>query len=211
VALNQGDEARAVPLVEESLALYRDLGDTRGIADALRSLGWLALNQGATDRAAALLEESLALYRKHGYVQYIAWALHSLGSVALLQGNNDHAAALCVESLTMGRKVGDRYIIAWCLEDVAGVAMVQGDPLHSALLMGAAEGLRTAIGARLLAFDRVRYERTVAAVRAALDTVAFAAAWAAGQALPLEQAIAEALGVADRVTSRTATAPVPQT
>jgi non-specific serine/threonine protein kinase len=211
VALNQGDEARAVPLVEESLALYRDLGDTRGIADALRSLGWLALNQGATDRAAALLEESLALYRKHGYVQYIAWALHSLGSVALLQGNNDHAAALCVESLTLGRKVGDRYIIAWCLEDVAGVAMVQGDPLHSALLMGAAEGLRTAIGARLLAFDRVRYERTVAAVRAALDTVAFAAAWAAGQALPLEQAIAEALGVADRVTSRTATAPVPQT
>jgi hypothetical protein len=71
--------------------------------------------------------------------------------------------------------------------------------------------LRTTIGARLLAFDRVRYERTVAAVRAALDAVAFVAAWAAGRALPLEQAIAEALGAADRVISRTATAPVSKT
>jgi predicted ATPase/DNA-binding SARP family transcriptional activator len=211
LALNQGDDARAMTLLEESLALSRDLGDTRGIADALRSLGWLALNQGDLARAAALLEDSLALYRKHGYVQYIAWALHSLASVALLQGNNEHAAALCVESLTLGRKAADRYIIAWCLEDVAGVAMAQGDSLHAALLMGAAEGLRTTIGARLLAFDRVRYERTVAAVRAALDAVAFAAAWAAGRALPLEQAIAEALGATDRVTSRTATAPVSKT
>jgi non-specific serine/threonine protein kinase len=197
VALNQGDDARAVPQVEESLALYRELGDTRGIADALRSLGWLALNQGDLARAAALLEESLALYRKHGYPQYIAWVLHSLGSVALLQGDIERAATLCVESLVLGRTVGDRYIIAWCLEDVAGVALAHGNPVQAAHLFGAAEGLRATIGARLLAFDRARYERTVTAVRAALDAAAFVAAWAAGRALPLEQAIAEALAVAD--------------
>jgi hypothetical protein len=34
----------------------------------------------------------------------------------------------------------------------------------------------------------------VAAVRAQLDAETFAAAWTVGQALPLEQAIAEALG-----------------
>ena len=37
------------------------------------------------------------------------------------------------------------------------------------------------------------YERGVAAVRAQLDAPAFAAAWADGRALRLEQAIAEAL------------------
>ena len=37
------------------------------------------------------------------------------------------------------------------------------------------------------------YERSVAAVRAQLDEATFAAAWAAGHALTLEQAIAEAL------------------
>jgi predicted ATPase/DNA-binding SARP family transcriptional activator len=193
VALNQGDDVRAELLGEESLALYRELGDTRGSADALRSLGWLALNQGDLARAAALLEESLALYRQQGYPQYIAWALHSLGSVALLQGNIERAAALCVESLTLGRKVGDRYIIAWCLEDIAGVAIAQGNSGVAARLLGAAEGLRASIGARLLAFDRARSERTVAAARAALDAAAFAAAWAAGRALPLDQTIAEAV------------------
>ncbi|MBC8078148.1 MAG: tetratricopeptide repeat protein, partial [Chloroflexales bacterium] len=180
VALNQGDEARAVTLMEEGLALYRDLGDTHGIADALRNLGWLALNQGDAARAAALLEESLALYRQQANPQYIAWALHSLGSVALLQGHTERAAALCVESLALSRNVGDRYMIAWCLEDVAGVALAQADPVHAARLLGAAEGLRALIGARLVAFDRARYERTVAAARAALDATAFAAAGAAG-------------------------------
>jgi predicted ATPase/DNA-binding SARP family transcriptional activator len=211
VALNQGDETRAVTLMEESLALYRDLGDTRGIADALRSLGWLALHQGDEARAVALLEESLALYQQQGNSQYIAWALHSLGSVALLQGHTERAAALCVESLALGRNVGDRYIIAWCLEDIAGVAIAHGAPEHAARLLGAAEGLRAIIGARLLAFDRARYERTVAAASAALEAAAFAAAWAAGRGLPLEQAIAEALGVADGATNRTAGAPVLKT
>jgi predicted ATPase/DNA-binding SARP family transcriptional activator len=211
VALNQGDEARAVALVEESLALYRGLGDTHGIADALRTLGWLALNQGAAALAAALLEESLELYGKQGYPQYVAWMLHSLGSVALLQGKTERAAALYVESLALGRKVGDRYITAWCLEDVAGVALAQGRPIPATRLLGAAEGLRAVIGARLLAFDRARYERTVAAARAALEAATFAAAWAAGRALPLEQAIAEALGVANEATSHGAGVPVPKT
>jgi predicted ATPase/DNA-binding SARP family transcriptional activator len=208
VALNQGDEARAVTLMEEGLSLYRELGDTHGIADALRNLGWLALNQGDAARAAALLEESLALYRQQENPQYIAWALHSLGSVALLQGNTERAAALCVESLALSRNVGDRYMIAWCLEDIAGVALAYGNPGAAARLLGAAEGLRALIGARLLAFDRARYERTVAATRAALEAAVFTTAWVAGGALPLEQAIAEALEVADGTTYRTAGAPL---
>jgi len=93
--------------------------------------------------------------------------------------------------------VGARYIIAWCLEDIAGVAIAQGNSGVAARLLGAAEGLRASIGARLLAFDRARSERTVAAARAALDATAFAAARAAGRALPLDQAIAEAVANGD--------------
>jgi hypothetical protein len=40
--------------------------------------------------------------------------------------------------------------------------------------------------------DRRRYDRDVSAVRAALGAETFAAAWEAGRALSLEQAIAEA-------------------
>jgi len=40
---------------------------------------------------------------------------------------------------------------------------------------------------------RTDYDRAVASVRAQLDEATFGAAWAEGQALTLEQAIAEAL------------------
>jgi hypothetical protein len=43
---------------------------------------------------------------------------------------------------------------------------------------------------------RPLYERHVAEVRAQLGDAAFAAAWAAGRTLPLEDAIAEALALA---------------
>jgi hypothetical protein len=65
---------------------------------------------------------------------------------------------------------------------------------RAARLCGAAAALREAIGAPLSAAERTDFDRTVAAVRAALGEEAFAAVWACGQALPLEQAIAEALG-----------------
>jgi hypothetical protein len=45
------------------------------------------------------------------------------------------------------------------------------------------------------------YDRTVAAVRAQLDEATFAAAWAAGRTMTLDEAIAEAIGAdfTDRV------------
>jgi hypothetical protein len=41
--------------------------------------------------------------------------------------------------------------------------------------------------------EQARYDNTIASLCAQLDAATFAAAWAAGQAMTLEQAIAEAL------------------
>ncbi len=46
LAHNQADYERAVVLYTESLALQRELGDKRGIADALNNLGTIALDRG---------------------------------------------------------------------------------------------------------------------------------------------------------------------
>lgn len=64
---------------------------------------------------------------------------------------------------------------------------------QAAKLCGGAELLLDSIGARFESADHVAYEQTVASTRAQLDDATFAAAWAAGRAMPLEQAIAEAL------------------
>jgi hypothetical protein len=63
-------------------------------------------------------------------------------------------------------------------------------------LLGAAEALREAGGRELEPADRVKHDRYVARAKADLGAAAFAAAWAAGRALPLEQAITEARAVA---------------
>ncbi len=65
--------------------------------------------------------------------------------------------------------------------------------LGAARLLGAAAGLRKTIGAPLSPPDRAENERSVEAVRAALGEAAFAAAWAKGGTMELEQAIRYAL------------------
>jgi hypothetical protein len=60
-------------------------------------------------------------------------------------------------------------------------------------LWGAATAVRAGIGAPLAPGERALQERSLAPVRAACGEEAFAAAWAAGAALSLEQALAEAL------------------
>jgi hypothetical protein len=60
-------------------------------------------------------------------------------------------------------------------------------------LFGAAGSLFPTGGLLLDGSDRAAFDRRVAAARARLDEAAFAAGWAAGQAMTLDQLIAEAL------------------
>ncbi len=67
---------------------------------------------------------------------------------------------------------------------------------RAARLVGVVEALRETLGASSLSLspaERATYEAAVAATRARLGDDAFAAASAAGRALPLTQATAEAL------------------
>jgi hypothetical protein len=72
------------------------------------------------------------------------------------------------------------------------VAGAEGDAERAARLFGAAEALREALGAPLPPVERAHYDRSIATVRAALGEKAFAAAWTAGRAMPLEAAVARA-------------------
>jgi non-specific serine/threonine protein kinase len=117
-----------------------------------------------------------------------------LGRLALLQGNLGQATRLQQESLVLRRHQKDRLGITRCLEGLAWVANAQGRPLQAARLFGAAEAVRGRIGAAPWPAWHAEHERNVAATRASLGEAAFAAAWAAGRALSMDEAIEEALG-----------------
>jgi hypothetical protein len=80
-------------------------------------------------------------------------------------------------------------LILESLDGFAGMMSNQGQPARAARLLGTTES-KLIDGRAVWCFA---HEHLIAAVRAHLDEATFAAAWAAGQALTLEQAIAEAL------------------
>lgn len=134
----------------------------------------------------------------------IAWSLYHLGSVARHQGDYEKAAVLLEESLAVFRDLGQKSAVADLIDRLGGIAAAQGVPTQAARLLGAADALRQAISSRLTSSVRADYERDVAAVRAALGNEAFAAAWADGRAMTLEQAIEHALRNESEVQEDTA-------
>jgi non-specific serine/threonine protein kinase len=127
LARRQADFDVAHALYEESLAIWRDLGDQQGIASSLNDLGNLASHQGNYAAAQALYQESLAIRRELGERVGIASSLTNLGRVASHQGDHATARSLHEESLAMFRELGDTRGIADVLINLGEVAQDQGD------------------------------------------------------------------------------------
>jgi non-specific serine/threonine protein kinase len=193
VAGASGDQTRALALFEESLTLARKLGDGTRIGAALNNLGILARQQGDLDQAVACYEESLAASREMGDSRMVARTLFNLGNVHQDAGALDRAGARYRESLLLCRDLEGRQDAARGLQGMAGIAATRGDAVRAARLAAAAAGLRAAIGVQLPASGREKVEQIVATARVALADADFSAAWEAGQALSLEEAIADAL------------------
>jgi predicted ATPase/class 3 adenylate cyclase len=126
LARQQSDYPAAQALLNESLAIQRQLGDSRGIAMSLNNLGLMAWDQGDYPSARALYEESLAIRRELDDRWGIAVSLNNLGGVAFDEGDYMAAGALHQESLAIRRQLGDRRGIASSLANLGNVAYAQG-------------------------------------------------------------------------------------
>jgi predicted ATPase/class 3 adenylate cyclase len=180
------DRARA--RYEEALEAAREIGDAGIVGGVLNSLGELARLRGDHAAARTFYLESLEAHGE-SETQGRAVPLFNLGQLELAADNSRAARGLYQASLRTAVKLGARSHIAYALEGLAGAAMLKGQPERAGRLLGAAEALRKVINAHMDATDLPLYERTVAAARAALGEEAWAAARAAGAALPLEQAV----------------------
>jgi predicted ATPase len=194
VARNQGDLRRARAYLTESLELRRELGDRAAVSTTTCDLGLVAFDEGNVDEAHALFEQSLALDRELGDRGGEAINLNNLGAVALAQGDVAAAAHLLGGGLRAFAEVGDREGVAEALELAASVASRWEQCADAARLAGAAAALRRAIGIPIASdADQSRLERELEATRESLGEPEFASAWAAGEALSEEAAVAAAL------------------
>jgi predicted ATPase/DNA-binding CsgD family transcriptional regulator len=207
LALYSGDFERAKVLHEEGLGEMRAVEDIDGIAALLGNLGFGAAVRGDFTHAIADLEESLTLYQSIGSDHGIASVQIRLGRTLLAKGEPERASEFFRESFI--RSQGEqpdssaqilplpsrmtRYGSVSGLSGLAGIAAALGQFERSARLFGAAEAVSRANQMMLHPPDREVNERNLATVRAHMAEEAFRAAWTAGQALTLEQAVAEAL------------------
>ena len=124
----------------------------------------------------------------------IAIDLGTLALVALRQADEDQAVRLLRDSILMRQELGDQGGIAWCLERFADVASRQGGAgvERAAKLYGAAYSLRRSVDSGVDPLERSEHERHIAVVRAQIDPAKWDSAWAAGQAMPVQQAVAYA-------------------
>ncbi len=93
----------------------------------------------------------------------------------------------------MRQALGDIVGIVRSLAGVAEVAMVQGKAIRSLRLYAASEMLRREINLSLTTSDQADLERNLAALGEQVGQPVFAAAWAEGAAMTLEEAVASAL------------------
>ncbi len=121
LALVQGDDARAEVLLEESLALYRSIGNKAGMAKSLRILGSLSGERNRYGMARTLLEEALVLYRELEDQNGIAYTREDLAQVLTSQGDYTRARTLLEENLLLYSALGKPYRSAYPLFDLARV------------------------------------------------------------------------------------------
>jgi DNA-binding CsgD family transcriptional regulator len=185
----QGDTMKSQVLIEESLAISRELGYKGDEGRALQGLGMLFDYQGKPDSARMRLEESLAIWNELGDKEGMGEALTRLGRVEAHQGNVTAARALYEQSLAV---MGESYHseTATCLEGLAGVLAALGEPTCAGQIWGAAEALREATGEPMFPIYRTEYECGVASARETLGEQAFAVAWAQGRSMTPQEALA---------------------
>jgi predicted ATPase/class 3 adenylate cyclase len=134
LAVVQGEYAAGAAALEESVTLFREVGNRRGTARSLTYLG--VATQYLDDPATALSfhQESARISREIGDRWVLAFASSQLGSLALAGGDPASARAYREESVAIFREVGDRFGRGMVLIGLGQLMRADGDLARAATL-----------------------------------------------------------------------------
>ena len=101
-----GDYPAAAASQQQALALFRDLGNLLGQAEALNRLGELATRTAHTPQARKYHIQALAIARDISAAPEEARALEGIGNSHLQEGNPSQAVAPLRQALTIYQRIG---------------------------------------------------------------------------------------------------------
>jgi predicted ATPase/class 3 adenylate cyclase len=197
-----GHGERAAAALSEAVPLLQAAGNDVLAAWAQADLADILIWRGELAAGIPMLDEALARLRQLRSDWLITLVLNQRGHAALAEGDHPHAASCFTETITLARASQQTRAIRGAVHGLAGVALALGQAERAARLLGAVEAAREALGMGQIS-QKHHGERIAADTRAALKAADFAEAWAAGRVLTMDDAVAEALTIADEVVTET--------
>ena len=193
-ALYQADLERSATLAAQSLALFDAVEDRHSHIYMAFVLGHIALRENDFARAHTLLTDCYRQFSEAGDADGVVFLRCHLSLLALRQGDWPRARSAFLENLTwLQHHNKDHDALLYNLRGLADAVRQQGDFSLAATLLGAIERLRQRLKCMIPPIYQPDFEETLIATRAQLDTTSFAAAYAQGYAMSLEQAVTFAL------------------
>jgi non-specific serine/threonine protein kinase len=197
----EGDLAAAWTYYERALAMYERLGDRRGVARMQYYLGIQSFGKRDLPRAEEYLLESLFGLRESKDDTFTAQALAFLGMVALDLGQLTRARSLLAESIALSRPQGNHFAITHALDALAGLAAAHQQHERALQLAGASSAARDASGLRLPPHLLAPRDRWLEPARRRLGKKGADQAWELGRRVPVDEALAYALGESEKISS----------
>ncbi|MGD9797134.1 MAG: adenylate/guanylate cyclase domain-containing protein [Acidimicrobiia bacterium] len=129
VLRNRGLLDEAIAVLERAVVLWREIGDRRGEASALRRIGWTHVYAGDFDRAEPPILEALAAFREVKVARGMAWALQNLALISFHRGQLVLAEERLHASRELFAEIGDRSGELWASGLLAIVLHSRGDTI----------------------------------------------------------------------------------
>ena len=194
-AIAQTDEnAPTLEMLDEALALFRELGDEHGEANVLWGIGNYRYFNNEPDQGVDFVREALPKFARVGDRTMEAWAQHTLGSGLLRRGEKEDAGEPLRAALRHFHGAGDISGIAIAFDDLASESVAFDDLPRAARLWGAARALSSAGGVGLADFVSEQWEREKRpSAVSAMDHEQLERFAAEGRAMSLDEAVAYAL------------------
>lgn len=183
-------------LLDEALAIYRELGDTTGEGNIVWGLGSFHYFTADAATAETWFRRSLELHRAGENRTMEAWALHMLSLSLVGQRRWDDARSTSRHALQHFHGAGDVAGVTLVLDDLALIALGVGEIDRAGRLWGAARHLQSTTGTALA--DYVNQTGSMFGVPTPLEVVSadvLARLAAEGASMGLDEVVAYALGV----------------
>jgi predicted ATPase/class 3 adenylate cyclase len=187
-AAMSGDMDRASELMNESVEMFRLVGDRAGRGRVLLSLGAMITHRGDPAEGQRLIDEGLPLVHEAGDLHWEAYGLGERARTAYDLGDTTAARTGLLQSAEISVELNDLGSLSVTVEVLGVVALLEGKPERAIRLAGAAHAIRESLGvpgpSQILDLPDVRAE-----ARRSLAADVVDALWAEGTALGAEDAL----------------------